>query len=338
MASRLTQAGALAHQKRPLIMNIEGANVYVKENPGFIRFFLKDLVKLRQRENWKQSKLKIACAHNIYCFVGCAIIHADPLIVAKHVSTRDFDLLASHFQQVFAKLVESSPETSNAVAQHDSLLLNATANACLVPGFFECMARHDAFTPLAKFCKIHLKEPDVGFDLLQVVHFSMHSQKLCGNHTDGIYKVLSHLESHGVLAEAFRAMILPTRDERTSLLICADMEREPRFIRKKLCPGTDTGNVLKEICQANTRTLETSKSEIHSIEQDQVLNALKRLNRAAVITADSAKNAHSRGGRCSYCMELSDNLKYCGGCHAAACKYTYLCYAERPIPSIKVSH
>lgn len=313
MTSRLTAEAALAKRKVAHVLNEQGSNEYVKENPGFLKFFLKGIDQVRRQNNWTSAQF-------IYAFIGCTFIYSTPSIVAQYVPKKDFDILSRHLEKVLTKLVEKG---GGNVMHHDCVLLNASSNACIIPGFFESMARNNVFEPLAKFCSLFMNQNEtVAIDLLQFVRFSVTADMPTSESTsysDGAYRILSHLEARGVLAQAFHAMVLPNQHERTCLIIIDRIEREPRIVGKKLRVGTETGNVLKKICQASIPSMGCSASERSSANDDTVMNALKRLHRAA----ESGKGmvVNKKSGICMHCMKVVEKLKFCSRCHTAACKF-----------------
>ena len=185
-------------------MTKEGANAYVEENPDFLRFFLQETSQVRHG----------ASAQQVYCFIGCLFTNATPSIVAQHVPVEDFDLLTSHARQVLSELAESEEwiDGTAEVERRHHLLLNACANASIVPGFFQSMIAKDsnesAFGALVKLCSIRMVQP-LALELLQLVEQSTSAAKVI-SHADGVFQVLSELESCGALSQVFRAMtILP---------------------------------------------------------------------------------------------------------------------------------
>lgn len=314
-ASSLTPVAAFAKRNCPRVLTEEGANAYVNENPDFLRFFLQETSQVQHGES----------AQHVYRFIGCLFTKATPSIVVQHVPVEDFDLLTSHARQVLLKLAESEEWTAK-LETHHHLLLDACANACVVPGFFQSMiakeSNESAFTALVKLVSIRMVQP-LAFELLRFVERSTRPYRVIGG-SDGVFQVLSELEACGALSQVFRAMVVPqppfeSYNDDLCLFVINLIEREPRIVGKKLRPGTATGDTLKSIVEASL-----SKSSLGHSTDNNVMNAIKRLYRSAVLVAGSRKAA-SRSKKigtspCSHCMKLADKIMYCARCRVAGCK------------------
>jgi len=332
-----TALAVAAHVHSRRAMTEEGANAYVKENPRFLRDYIKEAIRVRKNKSlWTD-------AMHFYSFIGVIFTFANRSIISEYVPMEDFQAFIAHLRQILSKVAESQEwikSRDGRLKPIDALLLNSCSCACrsweINHSMLTMTSENSGFGVLAKLCAAReVIHTSVAQEFVYLVFRSLWIGQQPNSSRNDIFVVLQELEACGALAQTFRAIVAimeadkkdkvqDENEEKRCLRLISMIEDEPRIVMKKLRPGTMTGDVLKDIVEKSV-PLEIS-DVVNSSSGDQVMKALRRLHKAAVLGSKTRKarkvGERQNAGVCSYCMQDAEKLKFCGRCHLTACKYS----------------
>lgn len=314
-----------------------GANDFVKENPGFLGYFLREIESIRK----DYSNTAVL---PLLVFLSTVFVYASPETTSALVPKEDLEMLVENLRQTMTRAAKSQEWIHNSrLDEYDRMLLALCMHASRCPDlrnamFCEEKTSDSCFGAIAKLFAAQDGEHQsfpfaLADEFLRLVYSIIHCATCTG--IDDVYLRLAQLESCGALAQLFRIMPMNIQDDDVqvekrnlfkgiALEIELIIESEPRIMATKLCPGTPTGNVLKRVTDSVTMLQLNDDGSVIKVD-NKVMLSLKRLQRLADMAGSVRMEHKQQGGwhsrvSCSHCLCAAEKISYCSRCRVAGCK------------------